>query len=153
MTKIFIILLFFFSGCSAENTKTQKQNDLNITCSKIHFDESNLYFYNAEVVSVYDGDTIIVNIDLGFNIWIHNERLRLSGINAPEIRTKDKDEKKRGLQARDYLRSLIQGKKILIKTLKDKKGKYGRYLAEIYLNRENINDKLVKNGYAVYKQY
>jgi len=148
-----ILLLLFLNGCSANENVYTENNELNISCSKLNFDESNLYFYKAKVISVYDGDTITVDIDLGFNLWLHNEKLRLSGINAPEIRTKNKDEKKRGFMARDYLKSIIDQKQILIKTLRDKKGKYGRYIAEIYYKGENINDKLVKNGYAVYKQY
>jgi len=153
LKKIFFILLILFSGCSSNEIIKKKSNENNITCEKINFDESNLYFYKAKVISVYDGDTITVDIDLGFNVWLHNEKLRLSGINAPEIRTKNKEEKTRGIKARDYLKTLIDGKNILIKTLKDKKGKYGRYIAEIYFQGENINDRLVKNGFAEYKKY
>ncbi len=112
------------------------------------------YHYDANVISVYDGDTCTVDIDAGFNIWMRNEKLRLHRINAPEVRGA---ERPAGLLSRDYLRNLIDKKKILIQTLKDKKGKYGRYLAEIWLETDagwiNVNDKLVEDGHAVYKDY
>jgi len=117
--------------------------------------EPNLYYYKAKVVKVYDGDTITVDIDLGFGICKKNEKLRLLRINAPEVKGK---ERKKGLIARDWLREKILNKKVLIKTIKtkkgkDKKGKYGRYLAEIYLDGKNINDALVKNSFAKYHKY
>jgi micrococcal nuclease len=114
-----------------------------------------LYFYKATVKSVYDGDTVTVDIDLGIKTWIHEEKLRLYRINAPELRG---DEREAGLKSRDYLRSLIDGKEIFIETIKDKQGKYGRYLAEIWLKQENdtwinINDLMVNDGYAEYHDY
>ncbi len=117
--------------------------------------KSKLYFYRAEVVSVYDGDTCRVNIDLGFNTMLKNEKIRLSGINAPELRGSEREE---GLKSRDYLRTLILGKQIYLETEKDKKGKYGRYLGTIWVVNEsglyeNVNEKLVKNGYAIHKKY
>jgi len=150
--KFLLIIILLLTGCSAD-IRTTHSKDLNITCEKINFDESNLYFYNAVVVDVYDGDTITLDIDLGFNMWMKNERIRLNGINSPEIRTKNIEEKKAGYKARDYFRSLILNKNILIKTIKDKKGKYGRYLGEIFLKGLNINDKMVQQGYAKYKTY
>ena len=65
-----------------------------------------LYFYNAEVTKIVDGDTIDVIIDLGFNIWI-KERLRLYGLNTPETRTKDLEEKEKGLKAKKYVENQI----------------------------------------------
>ncbi len=114
-----------------------------------------MYQYKAKVVSVYDGDTIRVNIDLGFGIIQKGNKgrglsLRLHRINAPEMRGV---EKKEGKKSRDFLREKILGKEIIVKTIKDNKGKYGRYLAEIFIDNENINDVLVKKGYAKYKQY
>jgi micrococcal nuclease len=114
-----------------------------------------LYFYKAIVKSVYDGDTITVDIDLGMMTWVHEEKLRLYRINAPELRGAERVE---GLKSRDFLRSLIDGKEIFIETIKDKKGKYGRYLAEIWLERENdkwtnVNDMLVAEGFAEYHDY
>ena len=87
-------------------------------------------------------------------IWIRNEKLRLVRINAPEMTG---PEKAAGTAARDVLRELIDGKEIIIETVKDRRGKYGRYLAEIWLPENggytNINDALVERGFAVYKEY
>jgi len=109
-----------------------------------------LYTYRAHVSKVYDGDTITVTIELGFNAALKGEKLRLFGINAPEVRG---DSKPEGIKSRDWLRNRILNKDIVIKTIKDKKGKYGRYLAVIYLGDVNINDELVSNGFAVYRDY
>jgi micrococcal nuclease len=117
--------------------------------------EHTLYHYNALVTSVYDGDTCTVDIDLGLHSWIRDEKLRLHRINAPELRGK---ERPKGLKSRDFLKSKIEGKEVVIETIKDKKGKYGRYLAEIWLEEKkgeftNINDLIVKEGFAIYKKY
>lgn len=114
-----------------------------------------LYFYKAVIDSVYDGDTCTVDIDLGLNTWIRGEKVRLYRINAPEVRG---PEREAGLKSRDFLRSQIEGKAVLIQTIKDRKEKYGRYLAEIWLeaddgSRVNINDLLVQQGYAAYHEY
>ena len=113
-----------------------------------------LHIYKAKVVKVYDADTIKVDIDAGFGMWLHRETLRLRGINAYEVRG---EERERGLEGRDYLRDLILDKEILVKTHKGK-GKYGRWIADIYLiDNENldysINDALVDLGHAVYRNY
>ena len=115
----------------------------------------NLYFYKAVVQSVYDGDTCTVDIDLGLHTWMHGEKVRLYRINAPEVRGAEREA---GLLSRDFLRSQIEGKTVLIQTIKDRKGKFGRYLAEIWLegeagSRVNVNDLLVQQGYAAYKDY
>ncbi len=117
--------------------------------------KNKLYFYRAEVVSVYDGDTCHVNIDLGFNTKLMNEKIRLSGINAPELRG---DEREKGLASRDFLRKLILNKEIFLETEKDRKGKYGRYLGTIWFKNENgeyvnANALLVEKGLAIYKKY
>lgn len=109
-----------------------------------------MYIYKAIVVSVYDGDTIRVDIDLGFGIWKKNEPIRLYGIDAPEIRGSERVE---GLKSRDWLRTIILNCEFEIKTFKDKKGKYGRYLAEILKDGENINHRLVNEGLAEFKEY
>jgi len=85
------------------------------------------YTYRAFCHSCYDGDTFTMTIDLGFNVQV-TEKIRLFGVDTPEIRG---DERERGLLVRDYVRSAISGKFVTIKTHKDKKGKYGRYLAEL----------------------
>jgi len=112
---------------------------------------SQLYHYRAKVVSVYDGDTCRVDLDLGFGVWIRKEKIRLARINAPELRGADRP---RGLQARDYLRELVLNKRIILQTKKDRKGKYGRYLGELWLEQNgqwiNVNDRLVHEGLAEY---
>ena len=118
--------------------------------------ENQCYFYRAHVVSVYDGDTCHVDIDLGFGVWIKKETLRLHRINAPEIRGESKEA---GRRSRDYLRQLILDKDVMLQTIQDNKGKYGRYLAEIWLydapsdEWRNVNDLLVSNGHAIYQEY
>ena len=103
----------------------------------------------GKVVKVYDGDTITVLIDLGFGVTF-KEKVRLYGINTPEIRGKERPD---GLISRDRLRERILDKDVIIKTLKDKKGKYGRYIAEVYLEEENINNWLVSEGLAERRDY
>lgn len=109
-----------------------------------------LFTYKALIRKVYDGDTVTAEVDLGFHTWIHGEKLRLHRINAPEVRG---EERPQGLISRDWLRERLLGKEVLIHTIKDKKGKYGRYLVEIILDGVNINDELVANGMAEYKEY
>jgi micrococcal nuclease len=108
-----------------------------------------MYEYKAIVTEVYDGDTITANVDLGFNISIE-EKFRLLNINSPELKGTEKAD---GLISRDRLREKILNKEVIIKTSKDKKEKYGRYLAEIYLGSENINEWLIVEGLAERKEY
>lgn len=112
-----------------------------------------MYEYNAKIISIYDGDTVTAEVDLGFNVTI-TEKFRLVRINAPEVRGEERED---GLKSRDRLRELILNKNVIIKTLKDRKGKYGRYLAEIYINQDdettNVNDWLVTENLAEYKEY
>jgi micrococcal nuclease len=88
-------------------------------------------------------------------VWVHGEKVRLLRINAPELKG---DTKTEGIKSRDQLRSLVDGKQIVIRTHKDDKEKYGRYLAEVWLldpsgNYTNINDQLVQGGFAAHKDY
>jgi micrococcal nuclease len=113
----------------------------------------NLYHYKAEVLSVYDGDTITVMIDQGMKHFAR-VKVRMIGINTPEIRTKDLEEKARGYAAKDYLKSRIEGKTIVINTVK--KGKFGRWLGVIWLYEEgmeelgeSLNDEMIRMGHAV----
>ncbi len=113
------------------------------------------YVYNANVVSVYDGDTITVDIDLGLSTFVKGEKIRLHRINAPEVRGKEKE---MGKKSRDFLRGIILGRDVLIQTIKDKKGKYGRYLGEIWYKNDdgkyvNVNDLMVKKKFAILKSY
>ena len=104
-----------------------------------------MYEYRAFVRKVYDGDTVTVDIDLGFDVVLKAQKIRLVRINAPEVRGVQRPE---GLKSRDALRAKIGNKWIKIKTQKDKKGKFGRWLGEIWLEEECVNDWLLKEGYA-----
>ena len=104
-----------------------------------------MYEYKATVTKVYDGDTITVDFQLGFGIIIKSQKIRLLGINTPEVRGESKPE---GIISRNALRTRILGKLVTIKTHKDKKGKYGRWLGEVFMEEENINQWLLKEGYA-----
>jgi len=110
-----------------------------------------MYEYRAEVLRVVDGDTVDVLIDCGFSTF-RKERVRLFGIDAPESRTRDKKEKKRGLAAKARLQELTENadQKIIIKTELDKKGKYGRILGVLWdeKKKKNFNSMLISEGHA-----
>jgi micrococcal nuclease len=106
------------------------------------------YFYDAIVIGVHDGDTITVDIDLGFGIIIKKQKIRLYGINAPELRFSG-DTNASGITSKIWLAEKILNKKIVVKTTQDKKEKYGRWLGEIFLNDENINELMVNEGLAI----
>ena len=109
-----------------------------------------MYEYACSVDRVVDGDTCDVVLDLGFNI-LHKCRVRLYGIDTPESRTRDKDEKARGFLAKDYLINAIEsGEKVVIQTkLKDSKGKFGRVLGDVVVDDININQSMIENHHAV----
>jgi|TARA_R100001460_G_scaffold52289_3_gene91117 micrococcal nuclease len=109
-----------------------------------------MYEYSCQVTRVVDGDTIDVDLDLGFNIH-HKCRVRLYGIDTPESRTRDKDEKARGKLAAKFLEDAISnGNQTLIQTkLKDSKGKFGRVLGSVIVDGIDINKKMVENYMAV----
>ena len=116
--------------------------------------KSYLYHYKALITAAYDGDTVTADVDLGMKTEVKGEKLRLNRINTPEVRG---EEREAGLVSRDWLRERIVGRSVLIETFKDKKGKYGRYIAEIWLPENggytNINDELVERGLAEYREY
>ena len=100
-----------------------------------------MHEYNCTIKRVVDGDTVDVDIDLGFGIWVHNERVRLYGIDTPESRTRDLEEKKAGLFAKKVvLHYLPEGSKQILRTYKDKVGKYGRVLGEFVIY-DSLADK------------
>lgn len=105
-----------------------------------------MYDYAALVVSVFDGDTIRADIDLGLGVWKRHEPLRLFGINAPELRG---ETMAAGKAARDALRSRILEKYVRVRTIKDRTEKYGRYLAVITDDLGEVNQWLVESGHAV----
>tara|TARA_R100001440_G_scaffold71035_2_gene93812 strand:+ start:2546 stop:2968 length:423 start_codon:yes stop_codon:yes gene_type:complete len=109
-----------------------------------------MYEYSCTVERVVDGDTIDVVLDLGFDIF-YKSRVRLYGIDTPESRTRDLDEKARGKMASAFLKEAIEGgDKIVIQTkLKDSRGKFGRVLGDIVVDEENINQSMIDANLAV----
>jgi|TARA_A100000171_G_scaffold46029_1_gene50392 micrococcal nuclease len=109
-----------------------------------------MYEYSCTVKRVVDGDTVDVILDLGFDIF-HKCRVRLYGIDTPESRTRNLDEKARGKMAGSFLKkSVEEGEKVVIQTkLKDSKGKYGRVLGEVVVDNKNINKLMIKKNLAV----
>ena len=112
-----------------------------------------LYHYKAEVISVYDGDTVTLMIDQGMKHFAR-VKVRMIGINTPEIRTRDLEEKKRGYEAKEYLKSRIEGKTVIVHT--QKKGKFGRWLGVLWAYDpnaeelgESLNDEMIRMGHAV----
>jgi len=111
-----------------------------------------MYTYKAKLVRVIDGDTIDAEIDLGFNVLIR-QRIRLYGIDTPETRTKDLEEKERGMAAKQRLTELLP-KEFIVETIMNKRGKFGRILGILHVEEEdetttNLNDVLVEEGHAV----
>lgn len=119
-----------------------------------------MYEYKCKILKIIDGDTVDVDIDLGFGVWLRNERIRINGIDTPESRTRDKVEKVFGLAAKERLTQLLSSDNIVLKTYsakngEDMKGKFGRILGdfEVY---DALNDRwtyvsnvLVLEGHAV----
>ena len=108
-----------------------------------------MYEYNVKVVKVIDGDTVDVDIDLGFGVWLHKERVRLYGIDTPESRTKDLEEKKYGLAAKEFLTKWVTSGGVTLKTFKVKRGKFGRILGELWCFNTNVNEKMIEEHHAV----
>jgi len=118
-----------------------------------------MYEYKCNVVKVVDGDTVDVDIDLGFGVWLKDERVRMMGIDTPESRTSDKVEKLFGLAAKQKLKSLL-GKSPILKTQvnkdgEDMKGKFGRILGDFDVYDADkdawrpATDVLIETGNAV----
>ena len=114
-----------------------------------------MYEYKAKVLRVVDGDTVDVDIDLGFGIWMHRERVRMMGIDTPESRTRDKVEKAFGLASKARLKVLLPIGSITVlkteidKSGEDKKGKFGRILGDFIVDDRRATDILIEEGHAV----
>ena len=115
-----------------------------------------MYIYKIKLDRVIDGDTIDAYIDLGFDVSV-KKRIRFVGINTPESRTRDLEEKAKGLAANDRLKNLLEGANT-IQLCSHGVGKYGRCLGELHVDRvegkecltlENVNELLIKEGHAV----
>lgn len=106
-----------------------------------------MYEYRATVVSVYDGDTATFDVDLGFFVHLKRVRVRLAGINAPEMVRGVPA----GVESRNYLRTLIPvGSSVTLRTVRDRQEKYGRWLASITNSYGvEVNDEMISAGHAV----
>jgi micrococcal nuclease len=119
-----------------------------------------MYVYKAKLDRIIDGDTVDAVIDLGFDVSVH-KRIRLAGIDTPESRTRDLEEKERGLASKARLVEMLEGGEFILES--KEVGKYGRVLGTLFIEKEtddnltsepqimrvNINETLVREGYAV----
>lgn len=111
-----------------------------------------MYEYRCKLVKVIDGDTMDIDIDLGFDVWLRNERVRLHGIDTPESRTRDLEEKKYGLAAKEYATRFLDDEWLTLKTKEyDAKGKFGRILGELWRTSEFADQSL--NAYMIEKYH
>ena len=112
--------------------------------------EQSRYHYNALVTHVVDGDTIHCDIDLGFGVYLKNQVFRFYGLNAPETKGATRQA---GLDSKKFIENLLVNKNIIVVSIKDKKEKYGRYLAKIYVQESNgyvdVNNLLLEKKLAV----
>ena len=107
-----------------------------------------MHEYQANLIKIVDGDTLDADIDLGFSVWVR-KRVRLVNIDTWESRTRDKEEKKRGLAAKARLKELIKENKNQFILISHGLGKFGRVLGEIFLDDDrNVNDILIEEGHA-----
>ena len=113
-----------------------------------------MYEYKAKIIKVVDGDTVDIDVDLGFGIWYRNQRVRLYGIDTPESRTRDQVEKQYGLMAKEFLKAAL-GKESTLRTHKDATGKFGRILGEfiVYDDKEDryqsVKDIMIRDHLGV----
>ena len=117
-----------------------------------------MYEYSCRIVKVVDGDTVDIDIDLGFDVWLKKQRIRLYGVDTPESRTRDLEEKKYGLAAKAFVeKHLPVGSTQTLRTKLDGRGKFGRILGEFVLTTQwegkdiptTINEQLVRQRYGV----
>ena len=109
-----------------------------------------VFEYSCKIVKVVDGDTADVDIDLGFGVWLKKQRIRFYGIDTPESRTRDLEEKKYGLMAKEMvLAHLPIGSTQILRTHKDGVGKYGRILGSFVVGDTTLNQMLIDTHNAV----
>ena len=115
-----------------------------------------MHEYKCEILRVIDGDTVDVDIDLGFGVWMRKERIRLHGIDTPESRTRDKEEKIYGLAAKEIVKSYLKaGSTQILQTEKDATGKFGRILGKFLVydgvtdSQMHLGDILIREHHAV----
>jgi micrococcal nuclease len=107
-----------------------------------------MYQYKCKIIEIIDGDTVKVDVDVGFNIWMNNVVIRLLGIDSPESRTSDPLEKSFGVLSKKRLAELlpISSIQVVQTTINDK---YGRILGDFIVNQESVSTCLIRDGYAV----
>ena len=114
-----------------------------------------MYMYKCKILRIVDGDTVDIDIDLGFGVWMHKERVRMMGIDTPESRTRDEVEKLFGLASKNRLKELLPiGSTQILKTEIDKsgedaKGKFGRILGDFLIEGKKASEILIEEGHAV----
>ena len=117
-----------------------------------------MYEYSCRIVRVVDGDTVDIDIVLGFDVWLKKQRIRLYGVDTPESRTRDLEEKKYGLAAKVFVENYLPvGSKQTLRTRLDDRGKFGRILGEFVVITQwegkdiptTINEQLVRQHHAV----
>lgn len=108
-----------------------------------------MYEYRCTLLKVIDGDTVDVSIDLGFD-HSFRARVRLYGIDTPELRTKDKEEKKRGKEAAEFVKGWFaaEGGTVILRSFYDRHGKFGRILGTFFNNSSSLNKELLTLGLA-----
>lgn len=119
-----------------------------------------MYHYRVKLLKVVDGDTVDVDVDLGFDVWLRKQRIRLHGIDTPESRTRDREEKRFGIRAKQHLSHMIATeiehgplvgsdikKQISLQSLG--RGKFGRILGVLFVDGVNVNEKMVETHHAV----
>lgn len=104
------------------------------------------FVYNATLDRVVDGDTIDVILDLGFDVQLHNQRCRLAGIDTPESRTRNLEEKAKGIAAKIRLEELLESGRFTLQSMGV--GKFGRCLGIIFVDGRNVNQMLITEGHA-----
>jgi len=109
-----------------------------------------MYKYSAKLIRVIDGDTVDAMIDLGFSVWVE-KRIRLYGIDAPETRTRNLEEKKKGIETKKRLQELLEANRNVFIVKSHGVGKYGRCLGTLIIDDVNLNERLLREGYA--KEY
>lgn len=145
-----VVALIFLSGMLVYKTAQEEEDyimtDPVMTNLPEDIDEGIFYYYKAHINKIYDGDTASsVDIDLGFGIIMKDQHIRFYGIDTPELRG---DEREEGLKVADYVKERLEGKDVILKSYKDSKGKYGRWLGEFFVDGININQELLEKGMA-----
>ena len=107
-----------------------------------------MYEYRVFLDRVVDGDTVDVHIDLGFDVRLTSQRIRLYGLDTWESRTRDLEGKAKGLLAKEFTKQMIQEANQII-LISHERGKYGRILGELICDGVNLNEALIENGHAV----